>query len=321
MNATSAQATHPGALWDGFWGIQLLHIGQTLGLFEALEEGQTPAELAKGLGLEARFTKSWCRAAAKLGLLAEQDGSFSTPADSRDWLHDSRGFTTSHVHLASRINETMEAVFHGRALPEPPIALRLVLQQSLQRNYQWLYQEVTQEVPEFGAHLQSSTKVLEVGCGLGLGLMELRSQYPSLELYGLEADYECAREAERSTRAIIHIGEQPRFETTFDVVVSFRSLALFSEPSTILKDCFDKLNPGGWLVVGSEMESKDDKRKSAARSSSEKFAYELLAGDSKLKFLDRLELRKILDEVGFLIAAEIDGPDWGTPLFLCTKPT
>lgn len=318
MNAT--QLKHPAQLWDGFWGIQILHMGQTLGLFEAFAEAQSAEEVAKKLGLEGRLTKMWCRAALGTGLLQEEGENFQTPAESRDWLRDSKGFTASHVHLAERLNQTLEAVFHGRALSEPPIALRLILQQSLQRNYQWLYQEVTEMVPEFGKQLQASKKVLEVGCGLGLGLLELRAHYPSLELYGLEADYESAQEAERSTRAVIHIGERPRFETKFDLIVSFRSLALVSDPEAVLKDCYNLLPVGGWFVVGSEMESKSGhERKSPGRSSSERFAYELLAGESKLRFLSRAELEDALKAAGFTVEAEIDGPDWGTPLFLCTR--
>ncbi len=39
----TSPATHtdPASLWEGYWGVQLLHIGQTLGLFEALNEPHT----------------------------------------------------------------------------------------------------------------------------------------------------------------------------------------------------------------------------------------------------------------------------------------
>ncbi len=315
MNATVAS---PASLWDGFWGIQLLHIGQSLGLFEALAEPRSDKALATSMGLELHFTSLWCRAAASAGLLSEVEGRYQTPAESREWLEQSQGFTSSHVHLVSRMNETLEAVFHGRALPEPPIALKLVLQKALQRNYQWLYQEVPEAVPEFEKRLKSCRKMLEVGCGLGLGLLEMGAHYPSAELYGLEGDYECAREAERATRAVVHIGQHPRFDTQFDLIVSFRSLGLVDEPGQLIKECYELLTPGGWFVVGTEMECKSE-RKSELRSSSERFAYELLAGESKLRFLNRKELEEHLKAAGFKIENEIDGPDWATPLILCSR--
>lgn len=316
MNSAVAS---PASLWDGFWGIQLLHIGQSLGLFEALADPRSDRALAKSLGLELRFTSLWCRAAAAAGLLKEKEGKFQTPPESSEWLKQSQGFTSSHVHLVSRMNETLEAVFHGRALPEPPIALKLVLQQALQRNYQWLYQDVPEEIPEFGKRLKSCRKMLEVGCGLGLGLLEMRSHFPSVELYGLEGDYECAREAERATRAVVHIGQHPKFDTHFDLIVSFRSLALVDDPGALIKDCYGLLGPGGWFVVGSEMECKNE-RKSELRTRSERFAYELLAGESKLRFLGRSEVEQHLTDAGFKIESEIDGPDWATPLILCSRP-
>ena len=313
---------HPASLWEGFWGVQLLHVGQSLGLFSTLVEPQTAADSSVKLRLDPAYTELWCQAALASRLLDKtEDGRYYTPPHLIDWLRESEGFTQSHIHLCQRMNETMQAVFHGRALPEPPIALRLILQESLAQNYTWLFCDVARQVPDFAQALQEGQRVLEVGCGVGLGLAMLRSYYPHLEIYGLEADFDCAREAERATRSVIHIGDLPgdRFGKAFDLVICFRALAGATKPEELLAECSRLLKPGGWLVVGSEVQAEDERRKSAARSLGEHFAYQLLAGESRVSIFPKEQLLSMFDRFNLNLVQEIEAPDWGTPLFLCTR--
>jgi SAM-dependent methyltransferase len=318
---TSDGRRHPSQLWEGFWGIQLLHVGQSLGLFQALEQPSSPLEAAERLRLEPRYTELWCAAAHSCGLLEQEGERFSAPAQLRDWLEQSRGFTESHLNLTGRLHETFQAVFHSRALPEPPIALRLILAESLQQNYRWALLDVPRQVPGLGQALQKGSRLLEVGCGMGQGLGVLRSHYTHLELYGLESDYECAREAERSTRAVIHLGDLPgdRFGKTFDVVICFRALAASGKPEELLSQCARLLSPQGWLLLGSELQDPSGRRKTSARSLGEHFAYQLLAGEAPVNFFGRQDIVSMLERFGLKLEAEVDAPDWGTPLFLCTR--
>ncbi len=311
---------HPSSLWEGFWGIQLLHAGQSLGLFEALAEPLGSAELAEKLHLEPRYTENWCVAAVACGLLSQQDTRFQTPPDLRDWLSGSRGFTESHLHLSHRLNETFQAVFAGRALPEPPVSLRLMLGDSLLQNYRWVLETVPTQVPGFAEALQRAHRTLEVGCGIGVGLGVLRSHYSQLDLYGLEADFDCAREAERATRAVIHIGETPgdRYAKPFDLVFCFRALASAENPEQLLSECAKILSPEGWLILGSEVQDRAGVRKSSARSLGELFAYQMLAGAANVNFFTREQLIEMIDRCGLQVEAEVEAPDWGTPLYMCS---
>lgn len=317
----SVSQRHPAGLWEGFWGVQLLHTGQTMGLLDALDHARTAEELAAHLKLELGYTELWCRAAAAAGLLEELEGRFQTPETLRDWLRKSRGFTESHLHLSQRLTETFQAVFSGRALPEPPISLRLMLAESLLQNYRWLYEEVPISHPAFARALSQAGRVLEVGCGIGLGLGVLRSHYPQMELYGLEADFECAREAERSTRGVIHLGDHPgeRFAKPFDIVICFRALAASAQPETLLGECAGVLDQGGWLVLGTEWQDQGGQRKSSARALGELFAYQVLAGVSEVSVFTREGLIGMLNRHGLDVEAEVPAPDWGTPLLLCRR--
>lgn len=312
---------HPAFLWEGFWGIQLLHAGQTLGLFQALSEPCEPAELASKLQLEPRYTETWCAAAAACGLLRRDGDRFHAPHELADWLADSRGFTESHLHLSQRLNETFQAIFSGRALPEPPISLRLILNDSLLQNYRWVFETVPGQVPAFASALQNAHRALEVGCGIGLGLGVLRSHYSNLDLYGLESDYECAREAERATRAVIHLGDSlgDRYVKPFDLVLCFRRLASAAEPEQLLSECARLLSPEGWLILGSEVQDQAGVRKSSARSLGELFAYQMLAGVANVNFFSREQLIEMIDQCGLQVEAEVQAPDWGTPLYLCRR--
>lgn len=311
---------HPSELWNGFWGIQVLQTGQSLGLFQSLTEAKSASELAQERGLEPRYTLLWCEAATNFGLLERSQEQYQTPIEHSDWLIRSKGFTQSHLHLSRRMNETLTAVFGGRALPEPPVSLRLLLQENLQANYDWLFREASAASETLENMLTGSSRVLEVGCGLGFGLSHLRAYYPSLELFGLEADYECAQEAERSTKAIIHVGELPgnRFAQGFDLVVCFRTLTATTDPAALLAECSQLLKSDGLFLLGTEVTDDDRQRKSEARVQGERLAYNVLAGESLRHAFSTEQLRELLQNSGFTIDKELEAPDWATPAFLCS---
>jgi SAM-dependent methyltransferase len=316
----ATQSTHPSELWRGYWGVQVLQAGQTLGFFEALESPKSAAMLATERHLERRYVELWCEAAVSFGLLEKDGTAYQTPPHYNDWLLRSTGFTQSHLHLSRRMNETLAAVFGGRALPEPPISLRLLLQESLQANYQWLFQEAASASPAVHACLCSESRVLEVGCGIGFGLSYLRDYHPTLELFGLEEDYECAEEAERSTKAVIHIGELPgeRFKREFDLIVAFRTLTASKDPKQLVTECAHLLKPEGLLILGSELSDENSERKCGARLQGERLAYNVLAGESLIRSYSISDIRALLEDCGLRISHHIKAPDWATPAFICT---
>ncbi len=317
----ATQSIHPSDLWRGYWGIQVLHAGQILGLFELLREAKTVEEISGELHLERRYIELWCEAAVDFHLVEREGERFRAPEMYLEWLQRSGGFTQSHLQLSARMNETLRAVFGGRALPEPPISLRLLLQKNLQANYQWTFQEAASAHPRVNDILTRAGRVMEVGCGVGYGLSHLRNYHPKLELFGLESDYECAQEAERFTKAVIHVGEFPaeRFSRDFDLIVCFRSLTASSDPKRLLQECAKLLHPSGFIVLGSEFQDEQDRRKGRARSKGERLAYNILAGEFLVNSYTRESLCALVNEVGLKVEREVEAPDWATPLLICSR--
>jgi 2-polyprenyl-3-methyl-5-hydroxy-6-metoxy-1,4-benzoquinol methylase len=321
VSTKTTDTSHPSDLWRGFWGIQVLHAGQSMGLFEALQSPKSTTTLAEEMGLEKRYVRLWCESAESYGLLESTEQGYQTPNSYLSWLDRSKGFTHTHLHLARRANETLEAVFGGRALPEPQISLRLLLQENLQANYHWLFGEVIGAVPELEQKMRSGGRTLEVGCGAGFGLTYLRDYYPNLELFGMEADYECAQEAERTTKAVVHVGENvgSRFIKGFDLIVCFRTLSATSDPATLVSECAKLLKPEGFFILGSETTDENLVRKSQARIQGERLAYNILAGEHLKNSFTKAELRSFLTESGLKVRAEIEAPDWATPALVCVR--
>ncbi|CAN0173257.1 unnamed protein product, partial [Phaeothamnion confervicola] len=251
-------------LWDnlsGFWSVWLIHVGCDLGLFEALRQGPlTPEALAEKKGYEPVYVEVWCGAASSFGYL--EGDSLNGYRVTHGWgvlLEHYGDWASTYIRLSQRVYESLEAVFRGRAFPESVLSLRLAMSQGLKASYRSLWDELAPKVPAFMKALRSGNRLIEYGCGFGLGLEMLRDRHPGLELTGVEEDYDCAREAERSTRALIIVGkpEESTYRNRFDVALFHRSLSLCTDPFAALDAALKSLKTGGVLVVLSEGEIPD----------------------------------------------------------------
>ncbi len=224
-----------------------------MGFFQALEEESlSVAELANRLGFEQDYVEVWCGAANAFEFLdLEADGRYRLWAGMAQALEVGGPWAGALIHVSNRVCETLEAVFRGTAPPEPHLSLHLQMAQLVRASYQDLFLRQLPRVPELQAVMVQGGRLVEFGCGCGYGLEIVRRLYPEVEPTGLEADYECAREAERATRAVIVVGtaEDCRYEGRFDVAVFHRSLSYCESPALALERAVQALRPGGFLVV------------------------------------------------------------------------
>jgi SAM-dependent methyltransferase len=315
--------------YEGFWGSWLLHVGRELGLFQALiVQPRSAEELAQTLGFEVTYVEVWCRAAHHYDYLIRAGGGGSwRVADGWEPLLSTSGsgaWSSTYVQLSNRVYETLEAVFRGRALPESTLNLRLHLADGLRASYRWLWCEWAPGVEELAVKLRQSKRLIEFGCGFGLGLEVLRQQHPQLELTGLEWDYDCAREAERATKAVVVVGlpEEVSYRNRFDVAVFHRALALCENPKLALSKAVQSLRRGGFLVIVSESElpEADEASNQTLRLRlGERFFYQMFHSADALRSLALDEIEQWLLEWGLRKVCREDGPVGGSPCLVVAK--
>jgi SAM-dependent methyltransferase len=228
---------------------------------------------------------------------------------------------STYVQLSNRVYETLEAVFRGRALPESSLNLRLHLAEGLKASYRWLWLEWAPRIPELQQKLLSSKRLIEFGCGFGLGLEILRQQYPHLELTGLEWDFDCAREAERATRAVVVVGlpEETSYRNRFDLAVFHRALALCQDPEIALRKALDSLRKGGVLLIASESELQTENQQALRLRLGERFFYQMFHSNHALRSVSLDEIEGWLTGWGMRKIYREDEPIGGSPGLVMSK--
>ena len=324
----ASRAAQLRAYLEGFWGTWLLHVGRELKLFQALS-GQgplTPAQLAAARGYETGYTEVWCRAAQAYDFLeVDGDGAYRVAPGWDEMLAGASAWATTYIQVSQRVQESLEAVFLGKALPEPSLSLRMLIADGLRASYSWLWNEFAPSVPELRDKLGQARRLIEFGCGCGHGLEHLRATYPELELTGIEQDYDCAREAERTTKAVIVVGtaEECRYDSRFDVAVFHRALAHCEEPEKAIARAAESLRPGGVLVITSEAELECEGhvlRNSSRLRMGERFFYQMfVAADNALRSISMSQIQAWCSEAGLATVELATAPEYGSPTLVARK--
>lgn len=313
---------------EGFWATWLLHVGRELGLFSALrDEALTPDQLAEKRGYEPVYTGVWCRAAKAFDFLTGDDEQgYRLPEGWEQLLLTTGAWATTYVQVSQRVYESMEAVFLGKAFPEPSLSLRMLLGEGLKTSYNWLWRDAAPAVPELVQHLEGQGRLIEFGCGTGCGLELLKEIHPQLELTGIEQDYDCAREAERATKAVIVVGtaEGCRYQSRFDVGVFHRSLSQSEEPAQAIERAAASLKEGGLLVISTEAEIPElataHRSQIARLRMGEQFFYQMFLAQDAMRVLTAAEIRGWCEAQGLKLVRFIEAPDHGSPTLVYLKP-
>jgi ubiquinone/menaquinone biosynthesis C-methylase UbiE len=113
------------------------------------------------------------------------------------------------------------------------------------------------DTPGVAAALQSlasnlgAERILEVGCGTGRWLEDLRAF--SLDLYGLDLSVGMLQQA-RQRRGLVHLvrgraGQLPFSGNRYDLVYCVNALHHFDEPRAFVHEAWRLLHPGGALAI------------------------------------------------------------------------
>ncbi len=311
----------------GFWGTWIFHVGVELGLFQALSDGALqPEELAERRGYELRFVEVWCEAAREFGFLevAGTEGYVLSDEVGAGRM-DMGPWIKTYIGIAQRVYASLEAVFLGRALPEPRINLFLLLQDGLKRAYRWLWETLPVKVPELNSLLHEGCRLIEFGCGTGVGLSVVRELYPNVDITGVEGDYDCAREAESVTKGVIVLGtpEECRYVAKFDLAIFHRSLSYCNDPCLALRKAITSLKPGGWLVVATraaEYEGASSQGKTRTRlQAAERFFYRMFMAPCQVEDVSWKQVRLWCRQEGLESVIDFEAPDHGSPALVYRK--
>lgn len=309
---------------EGFWGTWLLHVGRELGLFEALaQEPRTAAKLASHLGYELGYIEVWCRAAHAYEFLSgSAEEGYTLEPDAEALAPGLGAWVNTYIQVTQRVYESLEAVFRGKAFPEPSLSLRMLLADGLRSSYAYLWEHQIPQVEALHERFKKGGRLVEFGCGCGYGLELLRNVYPEVEPTGIEPDYECAREAERATRSVIVVGtaEECRYEDRFDFAVFHRSLSLTEDPADALKRAVGALKKGGYLIISSEAQlpsSEGERRSLEPRLRlGERFFYQMFLAPDSLRNFTSEEIVQWCTAAGAPLVVYLPGSEQGSPAFI-----
>lgn len=126
--------------------------------------------------------------------------------------------------------------------------LRLLKQLRI-RSFLWL--GIKWQAPIYGywlrkVHTRFSARIADVGCGNGQLLYELYAGGYS-DLHGFDPFIEKEKEIAPGLKLWKRRIEES--ELTFDLIMMHHSFEHMEDPNPVLKSCFEKLNPGGILLI------------------------------------------------------------------------
>ena len=263
----------------GAFHLGTVYIGLKLGLFDALVQGPlTAAELAAEKRLDEWYVREWLQAEATAGLVTADDEDLSTAAFTaapgvREALVDSTGpayiggLPFAPVAAFSVMPALLEAFSTGAGVPYSSYGEDAVEAQAALNRPAFVNQLVAEwipQVPDVAAMLADTsrtTRVADVGCGLGWAAIELAKGFPHLHIDGYDTDEESITKARRNA---IDAGVSDRVtfdvvdasagygEGRYDLVLFFECVHDMAHPVEAMATARASLADGGTVIVMDE---------------------------------------------------------------------
>ena len=251
----------------GYIATRTITIGLDHGLFELIAERGplSSADLAESAGIDRLYSEVWCRSAFAAGVLEGHDASAYILAPHIAALlldKSSPGYLGGLFKVLTQpeVFDTFDANLEsGERIwwdQTSPAWISAVGETGGAFNTRFIPGGIAQ-VPGATDRLSAGGKALELACGTGVGLVRLGTEYPSLDLLGLDGDahsLNSARsligEAGMSGRVnFIHSGmEALDAEEEFDAITINVSMHECRDIEKVTAAVHQALKPGGYFL-------------------------------------------------------------------------
>ncbi len=225
----------------------------------------TPDQLAKVAGIDSFYAGVWCRAAYGAGVLdGHEDGSYELAPHVATLLLD-RGSPAYLGGLFKVMNQPELFPTFSENLPSGkriwwdetgPGWIEGVAETGGAFNTRFIPGGISQ-VPGADERLSKGRRALELACGTGVGLVRLATQFPQLELTGLDGDsYSLGSARSRVDDAglsdrvtLVHSTmEDLEAEDEFDLVTINVSMHECRDIEAVTAAIYRALKPGGFFL-------------------------------------------------------------------------
>lgn len=244
----------------------LAAFGDRLGLFKdlAAHGPATSAQLAGRTGLNERYVREWLGGMYAAGYLTYQqsDQRYTLPAEHAPTLAAEPGpafFGGVHQELlgaVQRYDSVLTSFRTGGGVRaehlHPDVAVG-TSRFTAQWHRNLLVQEWLPRVPETQAKLRAGAHIADVGCGAGLAVTTLATEFPGCSCVGYDVS-PVAIETARHNAKQAGVEDRVRFEVRdaaaglpehFDVITTFDVVHDAVDPLGLLRSIRDGLRPGG----------------------------------------------------------------------------
>ena len=253
----------------GYVGVRTMEIGLRLGLFEEIAkhaDGISADALAKEKALDPFYTQVWCRAAYASEVLELSGSETYRLAPHMDKLLLGEDFPGFAGGLPAIMVQPEIFDYFAERLPSgeriwwdqcSPAFIQMV-SQTARPFYTRLIPGGLSRVPGLSDRLAGGGRVLDIACGVGVGLSKLAAAFPQCSIVGLDGDaYSLQRVAERLAQEglkdrvslVQSTLEEMSASEEFDVVTINVSMHECRDIDQVAANVHRALKPDGYFVI------------------------------------------------------------------------